>query len=51
MHPLGPAHAYLNGDEIVRLIAYKLVASQATATAVALAHCYKNLEDLLSYVS
>ena len=38
-------HACLNVDEIVRLIARELVASNAKATAVALARCCKNFED------
>jgi len=38
-------HACLNVDEIVRVIAYELVASGAKATAVALARCSKSFED------
>jgi len=38
-------HAYLNVDEIVRLIACELVASGGKGTAVALACCCKNFED------
>ena len=38
-------HACLNVDEIVRLIAYELVASGGYATAVALARCCKSFED------
>ena len=37
-------HACLNVDEIVRLIASKLVGSKTNATAVALASCRKNFE-------
>jgi len=40
-------HACLDVDEIVRLIACELVASEAKATAVALAGCRKNYEDLV----
>ena len=45
MRPLGPMHACLNVDEIVRLIARELVASEAKATAVALAGSRKRFED------
>jgi len=38
-------HACLNVDEIVRLIAYELVASGGNAAAVGLACCCKNYED------
>jgi len=38
-------HPCLSVDEIVRLIAYELVASQGRATAVALACCCKSFED------
>ena len=38
-------HHCLNVDEIVRLIAWELVASDADATAVALAACRRNYED------
>ena len=38
-------HACLNVDEIVRLIAHELVASEAKGSAVALARCYKGFED------
>jgi hypothetical protein len=38
-------HACLDVDEILRLLAHKLVASQAKATAVALACCRKSFED------
>ena len=38
-------HTCLNVDEIIRLIACELVASEAKATAVALACCCKNVED------
>lgn len=38
-------HACLNTDEIVRLIACELVASEAKATAVALACCHIGFED------
>jgi len=38
-------HACLNVDEIVRLIAHKLVTSEAKATAVSLACCHKGFED------
>jgi len=38
-------HPCLNVDEIVRLIACELVASEAKATAVALACCCKSFED------
>jgi len=38
-------HACLNVDEIVRLIAWELVASKARAAAVALACCSKSFED------
>ena len=38
-------HACLNVDEIVRLLACELVASEGNATAVALACCCKNFED------
>ena len=37
-------HHCLNVDEIVRLIAWELVASDADATAVALAACRRNYE-------
>ena len=40
-------HACLNVDEILRLIACKLVASQGKAAAVALACCCKSFEDPL----
>ena len=45
MHPLGPMHPCLNVDEIVRLIAGKLIESKTNATAVALACCRKSFED------
>jgi len=45
MHLLGPMHACLNMDEIVRLIACELVASRGKATAVALAGCCKSFKD------
>ena len=48
MHPLGPMHACLNVDEIVRLIAGELVESKAKATAAALACCCKNFEGPVS---
>jgi len=38
-------HHCLGVDEILRLLAYELVASEAKATAVALACCDKNFED------
>jgi hypothetical protein len=38
-------HACLSVDEILRLLAYELVASEAKATAVALACCRKSFED------
>ena len=38
-------HACLNVDEIVRLIASKLIESKSNATAVALACCCKNFEN------
>lgn len=38
-------HPCLNVDEIVRLLACELVASEAKATAVSLACCCKNFED------
>ena len=38
-------HACLNMDEIVRLIAWELVASRAKATTIALACCSKSFED------
>jgi len=38
-------HACLNVDEILRLIAYELVASGRWVTAVALACCCKSFED------
>ena len=38
-------HPCLNVDEIVRLIAYELVASRGKATAVTLACCCKSFED------
>jgi len=38
-------HACLNVDEILRLIACELVASEGQATAVALACCCKSFED------
>jgi len=41
-------HACLNVDEILRIIAYELVASGAEATAVALARCRKSFEDPVS---
>jgi len=44
-HPLGPMHACLNMDEIVRLIALELVTSRGEATAVSLACCCKDFED------
>ena len=40
-------HRCLNVDEILRLLAHELVASEAKATAVALACCCKSLEDPL----
>ena len=42
---LDSMHACLNVDEIVRLIAYELVASEGKATNVALACCRKSFED------
>lgn len=45
MHLLDPMHACLNIDEIVRLIALELVASERNATAVGLACCCKSFED------
>jgi len=38
-------HTCLSVDEIIRLLACELVASEAKATAVALACCCKSLED------
>ena len=38
-------HPCLNVDEIVRLMAHELVASEAKATATALARCHKGFED------
>ena len=38
-------HICLNVDELVRLIACELVASEGKATAVALAGCCKSFED------
>ena len=38
-------HRCLNLDEVVRLIAYELVASGRKATAVCLARCCKSFED------
>ena len=43
---LGSIHLCLNVDEIVRLIITELVTSRAEATAVALACCCKDFEDL-----
>lgn len=43
--PLGPMHACLHVDEIVRLIANELVASQDRTTAVALARSCRGFED------
>jgi len=40
-------HACLNVDEVVRLIALELVVSGGGATAVGLACCCKNFEDLV----
>lgn len=37
-------HACLNVDEIIRLIACELVASEAKATAVSLASCCRSFE-------
>ena len=45
MYFLESMHVCLNVDEILRLLAYELVASEAKATAVALACCCKNFED------
>ena len=45
MCPLDSMHTCLNVDEIVRLIACELVASEGKATAVALACCRKSFED------
>lgn len=45
MYPLDSMHPCLRMDEIVRLIAYELVASRGQATAVALACCCKSFED------
>ena len=42
---LGPMHACLNVDEILRLIVCELVESKAKATAAALACCRKSFED------
>jgi len=39
-------HPCLNVDEIVRLLAHELVASEESSAAVALACCCKNFEDL-----
>jgi len=38
-------HACLNVDEIVRRIAWKLIAPRAVATTVALARCHRAFED------
>jgi len=40
-------HACLNVDEILRLIALELVASERKATAVGLVCCCKGFEDLV----
>ena len=40
-------HTCLKVDEIVRLLARELVASEAKATAVSLACCCKGFEDLV----
>ena len=40
-----PMHTCLCVDEVVRLIAHELVASEGKATSVALACCCKTLED------
>ena len=40
-----PMHACFSVDEIVRLLACELVASEGNGTAVALARCCKSLED------
>ena len=45
MRLLDSMHACLNVDEIVRLIARKLVGSGRKGAAVALACCCKNFED------
>ena len=46
-HLLGLMHACLNVDEIVRLIACELVASEANAAVVYFACCCKNFEGPL----
>ena len=38
-------HHCLNVDEILRLVAYELVASEAEGTAAALARCCKTFEE------
>lgn len=38
-------HPCLHVDEIVRLMAYELVISEAKASAVSLARCCRSLED------
>ena len=45
MNFLGPMHACLNVDEIVRHITYELVALRAKRTAVALGCCCQSFED------
>ena len=45
MHLLDLMHACLNVDEIIRLIAYELVASEARAAAVSFACYCKSFED------
>ena len=42
--PLGPMHACLSVDEIIRLIARELIASKAEVNAVALACCRQKIE-------
>ena len=42
---LGPMHACLNVDEILRLIVCELIESEAKASAAALACCRKSFED------
>ena len=44
-------HAYLDVDEVVRLITCKLITSQVKATAIALTCCHKNHEDPVLYIS
>ena len=38
-------HPCLNVDEILRVLAYELVESEAKATALSLACCYRSFED------